>query len=875
MNAPAGRATHDIDDVARVIAHGQKDPRRLFTIFGLQLLPRRIRRVFARTLRASLGRPPLRLTSPQRLANPVREGHAQRGVVGGVEVAAVRAAGVPGHIHVSIGHFEDVTAAGEDLVRRAGQLAERGVVVDHVEAAAEGGGHQVALALLDLELAHGDRRQAAVEVHPRLTAVDRDEGPELGAQEEQARLDVVLHDREARAVVGQAAGDHGPVGAAVRGLEHVGTEVVALEVVDHDEHLVGVVERGLDVVHEARVRHARQALDGAPGAAPVLGYLHEPVVGAHVDQPLGQRRLRDRDNVPERRGRAVLGDRVDAPHAAHDLELVAIDVARQVARNGAPAGSLVVALEEDLRAEVDAVVVVGRHVQPGVPVPAQRRAAGVRLRLDVEALPAAPVEARNHPVLQLRDDDVGVLGVDHRVESVAPEGYVPVRIAYAAAQRLRRPAQRVVVLRAAVDVVERLVVGGRDLVELGQRQVGEEVPVLAEVMSLVQPAVVAEDQMLGVVRVEGDRVMVHVHALRGEPAPRLAPVVGHLDEGVERVDAVEAVRVGVELVVVHRRARLVARGAAPVLAHVLAAEGAAVAHRRLDDRVEHVRVDRRDCHPDPPLVARRQPAVDRAPGVASVRGLVDARARPAVDHRPLVPAALPRRRVHHVRVARVEVDFVDARVLVDFEDPLPGVSAVGGAVEAALAARRPERSLRRDEDGARVVGVDRDHADVAGRLQPHVRERTPAVNRLVDAVAVSHRALAVVLAGADPEGEVVVRVERDRADRVRAVVVEDRRPGGARVARLPHVPRTGRDVPGAAVGWVDRDVGDAPRGGRRADAPPAEGGEEAGVQLGGAVVVAARAATALLGGEGGGGREGREQCRGEQGREGCARSRAA
>ena len=223
---------------------------------------------------------------------------------------------------------------------------------------------------------------------------------------------------------------------------------------------------------------------------------------------------------------------------------------------------------------------------------------------------------------------------------------------------------------------------------------------------------------------------------------------------------------------------------------------------------------------------------------------------PAVDHRPLVPAALPRRRIHHVRIAGVEVDLVDAGVLVDFEDALPRLAAVRGAVEPALAALGPQRPLRRDEDLARVVGVHRDHADVPRRLQSHVRERAPAVDRLVDAVAVAHRALAVVLAGADPKREVVVRVERDRADRIRAVVVEDRRPGGPGVGRLPHVPRRGRDVPGAAVCGVDRDVGDAPRGHRRTDAPPAEGGEEAGVQLGGAVLVAVGTAPALLGGEG-------------------------
>ena len=311
-------------------------------------------------------------------------------------------------------------------------------------------------------------------------------------------------------------------------------------------------------MHEARVRHPRQARDLAPGLAPVLGDLDEPVVGPHVDQPLHQRRFRDGHDVPEHRGRPVLAHGVHAPHPSHHLQLVAVDVARQVSRDGAPARALVVAPEEDLGPEVEPVIVVRRHDQPRVPVPAQRRPTGVRLGLDVQPLLAAPVEARQHAVLQLRVDDVGILGVDHGIEAVAPQRHIPVRVADSAPQRPRRATHGVVVLRPAVDVVEGFVVGGGDLVVLGQRQVGEMAPVLPEVEGLVESSVVAQDQMLGIVRVEGDGVMVDVHAPRRQPAPGLAAVVGRLQEGVQGVDAVEAMRIGVQLVVVHRRGRLVA-----------------------------------------------------------------------------------------------------------------------------------------------------------------------------------------------------------------------------------------------------------------------------------------------------------------------------
>ena len=508
---------------------------------------------------------------------------------------------------------------------------------------------------------------------------------------------------------------------------------------------------------------------------------------------------------------------------------------------------LVVAPKEDLGTEVEAVVVVRRHDQPGVPVPAQRGAVGGRLGLDVEPLLAAPVEARQHPVLELRVDDVGVLGIYRRIEAVAAERDVPVGVADASPQGLRGSAKGVVVLSAAVDVVEGLVVRGGELVELGDRQVCEVPPAPAEVEALVETAVRADDQVFGVERVEGHGVEVDVHAAGGEAVPSLAAVVGHLQVGVHRVDAVEAVGVGVELVVVHRRPRLVVRGAAPALAHVHAAKGAAFAHRDLDDGVEDVRIDRRDRHPDLPLVARWQPAVDLAPSVAAVGGLVDPRPWTAVDHRPLVAPALPRGRVDHVGVARVEVDLVDAGVLVDIENELPALAAVRRAVQSALPARGPEGALRGNVDRAGVVGVDCDHAYMARRLQPHVGERQPPVHRLVDPIAVADRALAVVLSGSHPECEGVARVERDTPDRVRAVVVEDGGPGGAPVGGLPDVAGGDGHVPGAPVRRVDGDVRDPPGCDRRSDAPPTKRREQLRTELGRVAVV--------LGVEGGGARE--------------------
>ena len=70
------------------------------------------------------------------------------------------------------------------------------------------------------------------------------------------------------------------------------------------------------------------------------------------------------------------------------------------------------------------------------------------------------------------------------------------------------------------------------------------------------------------------------------------------------------------------------------------------------------------------------------------------------------------------------------------------------------------------EDVIRVCRIDPDLTDVGGVFEPHVPPGLAAIRGLVDAIAVGDRALRVVLAGADPHREWIVRVERYNADGV-------------------------------------------------------------------------------------------------------------
>ena len=226
---------------------------------------------------------------------------------------------------------------------------------------------------------------------------------------------------------------------------------------------------------------------------------------------------------------------------------------------------------------------------------------------------------------------------------------------------------------------------------------------------------------------------------------------------------------------------------------------------------------RRDREADLPHVAGGQADRQLAPGLAGVGGLVDARVGTAAHERRDGTPALVGRGVDDVRVRRVELDAGDAGVLVDLERDRPGGAAIRRLVEPAFAAGRPERPFGGDVDDVRVARVDEDARDVLGLAQTHVRPRLAAVQALVDAVADADVAAADVLTRADPDRVRVGRVERDAADRVGGLAVEDRRPRRAGVLRLPHAARADGHVPDVALLRVDGDVADAARHDGRPD----------------------------------------------------------
>src|SRR5205823_4017690 len=244
----------------------------------------------------------------------------------------------------------------------------------------------------------------------------------------------------------------------------------------------------------------------------------------------------------------------------------------------------------------------------------------------------------------------------------------------------------------------------------------------------------------------------------------------------------------------------VVRDLRPRIAGVVAAVDADRRRRsvRRDRRVQPRRIARRDREVH--LVDVRGESVgERLPRDATVGGLEQSAAVACPDGvLPWTLALLPEVRVHDAGIRRVDVDVVAAGVLVALEGVGEAAAGVGGQIDAALLAGPVRMSEHGDEESVGIRGVDRDHRDLLRVPEAEVRPRLAGVCGLVDPVADGQVGAREPFAAAYIYGIGVRRGDRDRADGLRGLLVEDRLPGATRVVGLPdaavhlrHVERVG------------------------------------------------------------------------------------
>ena len=148
----------------------------------------------------------------------------------------------------------------------------------------------------------------------------------------------------------------------------------------------------------------------------------------------------------------------------------------------------------------------------------------------------------------------------------------------------------------------------------------------------------------------------------------------------------------------------------PVVALVVGAPQHALADARLDERVDAVRIARRDGQADPSQRRIGQPvAAQPRPRAAAVARLVDAAARPAALSRPGVDDELPGRREQDARVRRIHHDVDRAGVLIDEEHLLPRLarrpSCGTRRAPAAVRSCAPSRRRRRRRGSSDAITI--------------------------------------------------------------------------------------------------------------------------------------------------------------------------
>ena len=192
-----------------------------------------------------------------------------------------------------------------------------------------------------------------------------------------------------------------------------------------------------------------------------------------------------------------------------------------------------------------------------------------------------------------------------------------------------------------------------NIVELHCRQIRFEFPGFGIIPGLVHAAVGAQQPVLGVIGINPDRmivaVMIHfIYFVEGFAAvERLAQFHAHHE------NAIDILGIGHNPGVVHR-ALIEFVASLPGRALIARTKNAALAIRRFNRGVNHVRINRRNRKPNAPHIFFRQTVLELAPARARVRGLVDRTLRPAINQSEDVAPPLVSRRINNVGIRRIQ-----------------------------------------------------------------------------------------------------------------------------------------------------------------------------------------------------------------------------
>ena len=185
---------------------------------------------------------------------------------------------------------------------------------------------------------------------------------------------------------------------------------------------------------------------------------------------------------------------------------------------------------------------------------------------------------------------------------------------------------------------------------------------------------------------------------------------------------------------------------------------------------------------------------------------------------------LPQRRVDRAGIARINAHVIAARVFVFVQHAVECASAVRRPINAALGVRPVRVAECGDEEPIGIGGIDIDHRDHQRGVQARVHPGAARIRRFVDAVAGGEVGTDDTGARTDVDDAGIGRRHRNRADRARGLLIEQRLPVGAVISRAPEAAVVEPDIEdGRMTGHPAR--GARAAGAAGSDGPPAQRGD--------------------------------------------------
>jgi hypothetical protein len=338
----------------------------------------------------------------------------------------------------------------------------------------------------------------------------------------------------------------------------------------------------------------------------------------------------------------------------------------------------------------------------------------------------------------------------------------------------------------------------RHMVQLCRRLVVPRPPRLAAVHAHHRALVAHQQHNLRVRGIHPHILVVVAARSSPETHPRLAAVFRLAGHNAGRIHHVRIGRVRhrdrqITAANLHRRTSIVG-DLSPALARVVRPVETQPASARIwpfvlrrQRRIQPPRLALRHRHVNLHQV-RRQPLLQLRPRCAPIGRLEQPTmgALIAVLVLPRSQPRIPHRRIHHLRIGRIEHHVRPARVLVLVQHLGPALAAILRAEDSPLRIRPIRMPQNRRKQPVRIGRINRQRRNLLPIAQSQMHPRRPRIGRAVNSIAYRKIRPMQPLAARNIDDVVVRGRHRDRPNRLGVLAIEDRLPRPPVVVRLPH-----------------------------------------------------------------------------------------